>query len=269
METFAPRAQARPGWLPRALVSGFIASAVMLFAFIVSYGIGLVLAGVPLAERRGAEAIQAWFYGLTHNALLDLASESLYAAVSVHFTVGLVWAVVYARVAEPRLRGPSWAKGAIFSLVPWLLSLTVFLPIVGAGFFGSALGAGPLPIIGNLILHLVYGVTLGLVYSPLGDIDVERLVEREPSHLPEVDVDAWAMASSEAMAARGLVIGIALGVVVGVVGVLAAQVQPGARLLGLEPLAFVLATALFGGAFGGLIGSLVGLPSAPVVERSR
>lgn len=51
----------------------------------------------------------------------------------------------------------------MFSLIPWAFSLVVFLPLVGGGFLGLGLGAGPLPILGNLLLHAVYGVTLGSV----------------------------------------------------------------------------------------------------------
>ena len=52
----------------------------------------------------------------------------------------------------------------LFSLVPWLLSLLVFFPAVGGGLFGADLDAGPLPAIGNLVLHLIYGAILGTVY---------------------------------------------------------------------------------------------------------
>ena len=53
----------------------------------------------------------------------------------------------------------------LFSIIPWFLSLVVFFPIVGAGFFGADLDAGPLPAIGNLILHLIYGAVLGSMYT--------------------------------------------------------------------------------------------------------
>lgn len=263
MQSVTLLTRARPGWLPRAIISGFAATSVMLFAFIVAYGIGLAIAAIELADRRGAGVIQSWFHGLTHNQVLDLASTSLYASLAVYFAFGLVWAVAYAAIAEPMLRGPSWLQGMEFSLVPWLLSLVVFFPLVGGGLFGLALGAGPLPILGNLILHLVYGATLGLVYGPFGDIDAERFGTRRGADRAEPDEDAWAMGRSEAMAARGLIIGAALGVLVGLVGATVAQLQPGLTLLGLAPIGFVVASGLLGAAYGGLIGSLVGLPGVP------
>ena len=42
--------------------------------------------------------------------------------------------------------------------------MIIFLPLAGGGLLGLGLGAGPLPILGNLLVHLVYGVTLGFLY---------------------------------------------------------------------------------------------------------
>lgn len=266
MQAAAPSDRLRPGWLPRALISGFAATAVMLFTFIVAYGIGLVIGGLDTPPGPQASVVQRWFYALTHNAVLGLASSSLYAALAVHFTFGVLWAVVYGRFAEPRLSGPGWRRGMVFALVLWVFSLVVFLPLVGGGFLGSELGAGPLPVIGNLILHLVYGATLGLVYGPLGDVDMEHLGEPDAARRPVSAADAWANARSEAMAARGLLIGLAIGIGVGAVGAVAGQLRAESLILGLPPLAFVVASGLIAGAFGGFIGSLAGL-SAPVAER--
>ena len=72
----------------------------------------------------------------------------------------LLLALVYARYVEPRLSGASWWRDAVRAH-PWLLSLIIFLPLMGGGLLGMNIGAGPLPILGNLILHLVYGAVLG------------------------------------------------------------------------------------------------------------
>src|SRR4029453_3635284 len=124
---------------------------------------------IQLRPLRGAADFTQWLHALTNNQVLDFAATSLYAAAAVHLVVGVLWAILYAFYFEPRLPGAAWARGLTFSLIPWILSLAVFLPLVGGGLFGDAIGAGPLPAIGNLILHLGYGVTLGLIYGPLGD----------------------------------------------------------------------------------------------------
>src|SRR5205814_6774880 len=86
--------------------------------------------------------ITDWSNGLTSNALIDLAKPSLYTALGVFFTGGLLWALLYGLVAEPRLRGSAWERGALFAIVPWLFSLVVFMPLVGGGLLGASLGAG-------------------------------------------------------------------------------------------------------------------------------
>ena len=52
-----------------------------------------------------------------------------------------------------------------FALLPWLVSLVIFMPLLGGGILGLSLGAGPLPIVGNLVLHALYGAVLGVVWG--------------------------------------------------------------------------------------------------------
>ena len=73
--------------------------------------------------------------------------------------------------------------------------------------------AGPLPAIGNLILHLGYGVVLGVVYGPLGDIPADDF-----SRAGATD-DVEVMTHYERAAARGIVMGGLVGAVIGAIGV--------------------------------------------------
>lgn len=248
----------RTNWLSRAIISGFVASIVMLITLVVGFGLASLLAAIPITERPGlrADVLAEWFRNLTDNVLVNVAAPNLYAAIAIHIGIGLTFAAIYAYWFEPRLGGTSWRRGMVFALIPWVLSVVVFFPLVGAGFLGFGLGAGPLPMIGNLILHLVYGATLGLLFGPVGDLSTEEALESP--HGPE---DVAAMQSSERMAARGILAGLVLGGVVGGIGAIATQLVPEATILGMHPLLFVVGTALFGAAFGGLIGSFVGLPS--------
>jgi hypothetical protein len=239
MHAIRAEVETQPGWLARAILAGFIASMLMLFAFVTAYGLATALAS-------------GWFAGLTANPVIDLARPNLYAAVAVHITVGLAFALVYARFFEPRLSGPGWRRGLMFSLVPWLLSLLVFLPLVGGGLLGMALGAGPLPAIGNLILHAVYGLTLGVLYGPAG-----QLVTDSSFHAP-TGADALANARMERGAAIGIVAGLGLGILTGLVAMGLASAAGQGTVLGMHPLAFLIATGLLGGSFGALVGSLAG-----------
>ena len=271
----------RAGWLAGAIVSGFVATMVMLFAFVVAFSLARLLSGVPFGEIWGSELVRGqsgrpfvrgaevplvtipggellrdWLYNLTHNRLIDVISTDLYVAVAIYLAGGLVWAVVYAALVEPRLDGPAWRKGALFSIVPGVLSVVVFLPLVGAGMLGSALGAGPLPAIGNLVLHLLYGVTLAQVYGPFGDRDATTLELLAPG------ASSSAARASDRMLARGVVVGLLLGITIGIVGTLAAGLRPDDRLLAVPVAALLLASAILGAALGAVVGSFVGLSAS-------
>jgi hypothetical protein len=245
--------------LSRALVSGFIATIAMLCALLVSFALITLLTSRPPATAASASttAFYEALHALTHNAVVDLTRNNLYAAIGLHLAIGLVWAVVYAYFAEARLPGTAWQRGVLFSLLPWVLSVTVFLPLVGGGFFGLAMGADALPVIGNLLLHLIYGAVLGLVYGPFGDIVFDEDGASE--------AELRAMAGADRSAAIGLLGGGIVGLIAGGVGAAILQSQPQATFGGLSPLALFVGTTLLAGSFGGLIGSFAAGP-APARE---
>jgi membrane protein DedA with SNARE-associated domain len=79
-----------------------------------------------------------------------------------------VWAVVYTHVVVPRLaRVRAWLRGLLFGLVPLLVSVLVAMPALGAGPLGLGLGAGLMPLLGELFRNALYGVGLALAYSLL------------------------------------------------------------------------------------------------------
>ncbi|MFU8803510.1 MAG: DUF6789 family protein [Bradymonadaceae bacterium] len=90
----------------------------------------------------------------------------------MHFMIGTVLAIGYAAIFATRLPGPPAARGAIFSLIPWLMAQVVVMPMMGAGFFsGSMLVAG-----GSLVAHLIFGVVVGGVYGTEAKARTGRLV---------------------------------------------------------------------------------------------
>jgi hypothetical protein len=246
--------QARTGWFARATVSGLSASLVMLFGFLLAYVLAVALESLLASQGLAATLIGQWLHALTNNAVLDSGLASLYVAAAVYFAGGLLWAALYARLAEPYLPGPYWWRGVVFAAVPALVSLVVVLPLLGGGLFGLALGAGPLPLVGNLLLHVLYGATLGLIYGPFGDRSAATLG-------PDTEEDRRAMAAAERVAALLTVVGIVVGLAAGFVLVLA--MRAGGSVLGAPPAAFMLATILAGATLGAFVGSLVGLPGVP------
>jgi hypothetical protein len=152
-------------------------------------------------------------------------------------------------------------------MLPFFLSVVLFLPITGGGFFGSNLQAGPLPLIGNLILHLIYGATLGGGYA------ADRWEPSDDFEDSPVDVRAQraTMGRAETDAARGILVGAIFG---GLLGALSGSVLPfssGEALVGNWAVALGVGGALAGGAVGALIGSMAGLsvPEAEVLEAPK
>lgn len=239
----------RPDWLGRAVLSGFVAGTVMLLAFGVAYGVALI-AAVLLAGGSGSATgtqVAAWFFNLAHNVVTDMALGSVYVSAGVHLALGTLFALLYGRYVEPRLAGSHWSRGLSYALLPWMLSVVVFLPLAGAGWFGLALGAGPLPFLGNLLLHAVYGITLGLLYGPLGDT--------LPGEADADDEESDDMHHAEGGAAKGIAAGAAVGLVAGAV---VAVALPDLNAAPWQ--ADVVGLALLGSAVGALVGSLFGLP---------
>ncbi len=246
VRTFVPIAE-RPLAGRRSILSGFIASTAMVLTFPLAYGVASLLAQLPLPSP-----LPAWFWGLTHNAFLDATVPNPYAALAVFFAGGLLWSIIYDALARRRLGGPEWRRGATFALVPWLFSLVVFFPLVGAGLFGSSLGAGPLPVVGNLLLHLVYGAVLGILTGPVGD-----RVDAEACWVD--DENAAAMRFAEEGAVKGLWWGLAVGAAGSLLLTLVSGTGVDGSLLGVHPVAAVVGGALVAGSFGVIVGSLMGL----------
>jgi hypothetical protein len=222
--------------------------------------VGTVLASVVLLGAYGSAAALGptvggvfgrWLVNLTSNPATSLVQGAVARAALINVIIGMVWALIYAYLAEPRLPGAGWQRGALFALLPWLLSLAIFLPLIGGGFFGLALGAGPLPIIGNLIVHLVYGASVGAVYA----FGVE---ERAAAQSNESTASLLVNVAAERGLATGLVVCGLAGAFLSGLG--AAIAHGGSSTIWLA--AFV--GGVFAAIAGAFVGSFVGLSSAPV-----
>ena len=55
-----------------------------------------------------------------------------------HLFVGILMALFYAFILEPRLPGGAWLKGLIYAAAVWILNAAFVLPATGEGFAGSA-----------------------------------------------------------------------------------------------------------------------------------
>lgn len=83
-----------------------------------------------------------------------------------HLFVGILMALFYAFVVEPRLRMNPWAKGLACALAVWLLNALVVLPVTGEGFAGRAhLSAAGMVWYG--CAHTLFFVLLAALYAAL------------------------------------------------------------------------------------------------------
>ncbi len=233
-------------WLVRAVLVGFIATGLMTSVLAVAYVIAVVLG----SSSPEAPILLRWMWALANNAVTRQAQTAVAIAVLLHFVAGIAWAVVYASFVEPRLSGPGWRRGLLFAPLPGILSLVVLLPALGGGLFGLGLGAGPLPIVGNLVLHLVYGASLGYLYPPEND---RLLLERGEIARPE---EVRSVILVERSTATGMILGLILGGLGGLLGsTIISPDQPA--------LAGLVLGVLLGSAAGALIGSYSRLDTTP------
>ncbi|HEU0164409.1 MAG TPA: DUF6789 family protein [Thermomicrobiales bacterium] len=230
----------RPDWLRASLIAGFIATFSMTCSIAIAYGIANYYGDA------GGNHVERWLQALSHNELTRHIGDRFFVGMILNLLMGIVWAVVYARVAEPHLSGPGWSRGVVFSLLPFILSIALFFPLAGIGLFGSGVDAGILPVAGNLILHLAYGAVLGSLYA----IDPYAGL-----------TDAHGESEAAESAERGAVIGILAGVILGFAG----GWIVGPSMDGLASRAIIgVAGSLSGAAIGILIGSLLGMKVLPL-----
>jgi len=74
---------------------------------------------------------------------------------------------VFHRICDVLPGESSIAKGLVFGVLAWAMMALVLFPLIGEGFFASAVGRGFLPALLSLAMLLVYGVTLSVIYSDL------------------------------------------------------------------------------------------------------
>jgi hypothetical protein len=242
----------RRRWFADSVIAGFVAIGSSTAALMIAY----VLAN-GAADSQG-DFLRQWFWQLTHNEVVTFSRAAPAIAIGLHVILGIIWALVYARFFEPRMSGPGWRRGMLFSLLPWLFSLLILLPAAMFDQLDVAFSAGPLPPLGNLVLHLIYGFTLGQLYD--SSADEPALAEDQAYDEP---MERAAVEHSEEFGAAGILVGAVIGAAVGVgLAVVLPPTLPNIDFQGWS-VALAVGGILAGGAVGGIVGSFAGLPSTP------
>jgi hypothetical protein len=97
--------------------------------------------------------------------LLDAPSENVLGWLA-HIGIGSVILGGLFAYVEPRLGANTHTKsGVLYGVIVWLVMMLVFMPAVGAGYFGFQLSVfAPLVMLG---LQVLYGSVLGWTYGKL------------------------------------------------------------------------------------------------------
>lgn len=244
--------------LERAVVAGFGGFVALVLVYLIGYAVANLLTLVAPVTSLSHRLLADWLQALVHNRLVDPSQPTLYIALGLQAALAIAGAVVYAAWVEPRFERAGWVGGFIVACILWALAGLVVLPLIGAGIFGAALGAGPLPAYTSLLAYLAYGVVLSLAYAP-GESAIwwSDAAAATPPRMTGWDTTALGMASG---ALAGAVLGLFLGALV--------PWQGGAVPGGLAPVALMVALGLAGAALGEFIGSLSGLPTAPGIPAA-
>jgi uncharacterized membrane protein YagU involved in acid resistance len=133
------------------LTAGFAATVVLSLMMMMKHAMGLMPAVNPIGD-------------IVHVA--DAATGQqlpMFVGWLGHFAIGTVaWGILYALIHRS-LPGGALMKGAVFGVLAWLAMMVLFMPLAGHGFFAMKLGM--MAMVGTLVLHLIYGMVLGVVYA--------------------------------------------------------------------------------------------------------
>jgi DMSO/TMAO reductase YedYZ molybdopterin-dependent catalytic subunit len=142
--------------------------------------IGRFVFGAPLVPELLAEMIFAhapiWMVEIAVGFLGEFAKHLAFLGCTVLYLIALMASTIgflryRAESGTSRIRR---ASPAAFALVVWVTTVTVLLPLLGAGFFGTRLRQGSLfTSIALLVVHAVYGIALAFA--------TKQYLERPPS----------------------------------------------------------------------------------------
>ena len=80
----------------------------------------------------------------------------------MHFIIGIILTYIYAAFLIDKLPSDGWQRGAIYSVIPYLIMQVLLGPMMGMPVFS---GGDMMAIVGSLIAHLAYGGVMGFVYG--------------------------------------------------------------------------------------------------------
>lgn len=84
-----------------------------------------------------------------------------------HFVIGaILYGLAFANLRGTLPGGSDVVKGIVLGIVGWLIMMIVVMPMMGAGLF--AMNMGMMATVATLVLHIIFGLVLGLTYGKVG-----------------------------------------------------------------------------------------------------
>ncbi len=127
------------------VISGFVATVVLSLVMVMKAKMGVMpeLNAIKmLADMMGAPLFMGWV---------------------AHFMIGtVVWGVLFALLVN-KFPGKVMTSAIIFSMGAWVMMMIGPMPMAGEGMFGLKLGM--MAPVATLMLHIIFGIALGLTYK--------------------------------------------------------------------------------------------------------
>jgi len=84
-----------------------------------------------------------------------------------HFVIGaIIYGLVFANLRGVLPGGSNLVKGIVLGIIGWLIMMVAVMPMMGAGMF--AMNMGMMATVATLVLHIIFGLVLGLAYDKVG-----------------------------------------------------------------------------------------------------
>ena len=104
--------------------------------------------------------------------LASMFGGNLIIGWAMHFMIGIVLTIGYGLIFYDRIKiNKSWLRGAVYAVIPWLMAQLLVMPMMsamnGMGFSTGLFSGSALMATASLMAHLVFGIVIGLVYSPV------------------------------------------------------------------------------------------------------
>jgi len=139
--------------LSYSFIASFIATLVLSMIMVMKKTMGLMPEMNPIADL---VTIMQQVSGLS---ILPIFAWVL------HFFIGtFAWGILFF-LFYGVLPGGKIIKGILFGLGAWMLMMLTVEPLAGHGFFG--LQTSPVIPMMSMMLHIVFGATLGIIYGKL------------------------------------------------------------------------------------------------------